>query len=472
MRRKIKNAARITFVFLVFATSIKCHNDDNDVGQTDAKILNSAKEWFKSYEAKGDNFALLQNLDYNWNDAEITNSKDGTKTIIVPVNELKKDPAELWEQKLYIYKLAENNYEAMLFEIYPDSKNTGLNSYSIDDPSFNGYIAAWDLKKGFVKTAKFENGKLIENGVITLALKNTHTTGKAPSNQASCPAGIECDVDGGGTTDTGTQLKEVVVNNNYQNPSGGGIIYNGTGGSNPNYSDPGSYTNHSTGTGSGSEGGEDQSNNVADPCAKIKALMANPNFIAKMEELAKKTNLKVETGYSQSKNGPFTPLIVLPSTNGADRMQLNITSDMIGYIHSHLDDYQSGQVNPDGDPVIRQPIRMFSPGDIGAFLQLVKNAQNNNIPIDSVYGAMVSSDGTYQLRFTGNPNQINLNFNWSNLTKDYVTYLEKGNKEANFLRFLNDKCYVGGVELYKINKDKTSTKKTLDSNKKTINSNC
>ena len=115
---------------------------------------------------------------------------------------------------------------------------------------------------------------------------------------------------------------------------------------------------------------------------------------------------------------------------------------------------------------------MFSPGDIGVFLKLAKNTQNNNIPIDNVYGAMVSSDGTYQLRFTGDPNHINLNFNWNSLTKDYINYFLKGNTEVNFLKFLNEKSNVQGIELYKINKDKTNTKKTLDANKKLININC
>ncbi len=36
------------------------------------------------------------------------------------------------------------------------------------------------------------------------------------------------------------------------------------------------------------EGGEDQSANVTDPCAKIKAQMAIANITAKIEELRKK----------------------------------------------------------------------------------------------------------------------------------------------------------------------------------------
>jgi len=470
MRRKIKNVARFMIVFLILATSIKCQKDDNDIAQTDTKILQSAKGWFKNYEADGDNFALLQNLNYNWNDAEITNSKDGTQTIIVPIIEARKDQTELWEQKLYIYKLAQNNYEAMIFEIYPDADN-----YSFDGPSFNGYIVGWDLKKGFVKTAKFENNRLIQNGVLTLALKNTQTTGKAPSNQVACPAGIECDVDGGGTTDTGIQLKEVVVNNNYQNPSGGGgIIYNGTGGSNPNYSDPGSYTNHGTGTGTGTEGGEDQSANATDPCAKIKAQMAVAAFKAKIDELKRKTNLRVETGYKESKNGTFTALNGASGTDTNDQINLAPDASTIGYIHTHLDEYDKVKANGDIEPV--EPIRIFSPKDVKMFLIMVLSASRNNIPLDNLYGTVVSSTGTYQLRFTGNPTDATIkanNIKWdANLDLIYKQIMQKSSSlEKGFLKFLNQQIGINGIDLYKIEASRNS-KKTLDANGKLTTTNC
>ena len=123
--------------------------------------------------------------------------------------------------------------------------------------------------------------------------------------------------------------------------------------------------------------------------------------------------------------------------------------------------------------LLRKPILIFSPADVGVFLKPVKNAQANNIPIDSVYGVMISSDGNYQLRFTGDPTQININFDWESdtLLEEYKTYFLRGNKEVNFLTFLNKKSHIKGIELYKINKDKTSTKKTLD-NKKVVNINC
>ncbi|GAA3776451.1 hypothetical protein [Flavobacterium ginsengiterrae] len=249
MRKKFKNAAKLIVVFMILATCTKCQKDD-DVGQTNDKTLLFAKEWFKNYEAEGSNYELFQNLDYDWNNAAITNSEDGTKTIIVPINEIKKDPIETWKQNLYIYKLSENNYEALLFEIYPDSKNTDPNSSLIDSGIFNGYITAWDLKKGFVKAALFENGTVAQNGSIKVYSKNKAITSKAPSNKANCPAGIECDTDGSG--DTGTELKEVVINNNCQNPSGYVVIYNNGGSGYTGDTSPGGYTNHGTGASSGS----------------------------------------------------------------------------------------------------------------------------------------------------------------------------------------------------------------------------
>lgn len=248
MITKFKNAARLIVVFMILFTCTKCQKDD-DLGQTNDKTLLSAKAWFKNYEAEGSNFELFQNLNYNWNNAAITNSEDGTKTIIVPINEIKKDPTETWEQKLYIYKLSENNYEALLFEIYPDSKNTDTESSLIDSGIFTGYMAAWDLKKGFVKAALFENGKAAQSGSIKVYSKSKTMTNKAPG-LAPCPAGTFCEDGDSGGDDTGTQLKEVVVNNNYKDPSGYIIIYNYGGGVYTGDITPEGYTSPHGGGGS------------------------------------------------------------------------------------------------------------------------------------------------------------------------------------------------------------------------------
>ena len=86
---------------------------------------------------------------------------------------------------------------------------------------------------------------------------------------------------------------------------------------------------------------------------------------------------------------------------------------------------------------------------------------------------MVSSSGTYQLRFTGDPKLINHKFDWDSLEKEYKTYFKDNrNPEKAFLKFLKEKGNIEGIELYKINKDKTATQKLLDPNGNVVNSNC
>jgi hypothetical protein len=168
--------------------SVNCTNEEHserqEVGQS--SNINKANKWFKQYKSTGKNYDLFENLKYNWSEAEVTNSNDGTETIIVPVKELKKNKEEIWEQKLYVYKLAEGSYKALLVEIYPDIDAKHENK-SIDVVNFNDYISVWDLKEGFVKSAKFVSNVIVENGVVEVLtdeqLKLKSATNKlAPKN--------------------------------------------------------------------------------------------------------------------------------------------------------------------------------------------------------------------------------------------------------------------------------------------------
>jgi hypothetical protein len=104
-------------------------------------------------------------MQYDWNQASVTRSEDGTETIIIPVTELKKDVEEIWEQKLYIYNLGNDSYEASLVEIYPDKK-AQPDSHSIEGTNFTGIISIWDLKAGFVKSARFKDNHAVEEGIV------------------------------------------------------------------------------------------------------------------------------------------------------------------------------------------------------------------------------------------------------------------------------------------------------------------
>ncbi|WP_166922673.1 hypothetical protein [Flavobacterium poyangense] len=266
---KIKNAIKAVFIFSIAMLTVNCETEklamDESAHQT--KTILSAKKWFKEYESNGKNYELVQNLNYDWQEASLTESEDGTPTIVVPVLELKKDEREFWEQKLYIYKLDDNKFKALVFEAY-SNKNVKPESQVVDGGDFTGYMTVWDLKTGPVRAAKFENNHLVEEGVAEFSI-DRNKTGKAPPD----PPCVYADFGDGGCGGLGDgespiPLRPVIVTG----PSTGTpVIYNPrppiptpTGGG----TTPGGYTN----PGGGSSNGGTPPPNATNPCNQLKGL--------------------------------------------------------------------------------------------------------------------------------------------------------------------------------------------------------
>ncbi|WP_281322763.1 hypothetical protein [Flavobacterium aestivum] len=213
MKNKLQRIGKVVLCcFILIALSCE---KDNALTEQDVKMI-EAKRWFNQYESNGANYELFQNLDYDWNKANITKSEDGIETIIIPVNELKENKKEIWEQKLYLYKLDTGDYKALLFEIYPN-KNSELSSQSIDGGDFNGYISTWDLKMGFIRAAKFVDNQVVENG-IAKTVSIDKVTGKAPPI-LPCSDG-SCNTDGGGGNPI--PLRPVIITGSY---TGTPVVY-------------------------------------------------------------------------------------------------------------------------------------------------------------------------------------------------------------------------------------------------------
>lgn len=459
MNRKLKQITKVVLCSFILIAS-GCASD-NQFTEQEAK-MSEAKNWFDKYQANGSNYALFRNVQYDWNQASVTTLEDGTETIIVPVIELKKDAREIWEQKLYIYMLGNEKYKSSLIEIYPD-KNARSENQSLEGGNFKGIISIWDLKTGFVKSARFKDNYAVQNGIVEFLPNGRSMTNKAPIIEPCTDGGC---IDGGGETVNGGELREVVIPPTPK-PSTPVVIYTPSGPANGG-TNPGGYVTPGGGGGSSAPPAAPAVN----PCDKIKTLLTNANFKAKEEELRKKTNLKVESGYSQSKNGPFTPLTGTSSTENSDQISFASDANTVGYIHAHLDPYE--RVNADGETQSVKPIKMFSPGDVKQFVILLLNASRNSIPIDNIYGTMVSSSATYQLRFTGNINDVILkggSINWDGLDIFYKEAIKNNNLEKGFLKFLNEQIGIIGIELYKIEASGNS-RKTLDTNGKVSTINC
>jgi len=127
---------------------------------------------------------------------------------------------------------------------------------------------------------------------------------------------------------------------------------------------------------------------------------------------------------------------------------------------------------------MRIGFKIFSPADVIYFNQMISNAQANGTPLDDIYAVMVSGKGNYQIRFTGNANQIkttytNTKTEYREMYKKYFEKYKDRSDEMNFLKFMEEKMYVKGVNLVKIEKDGTITKKTLNTDKSGVtNSPC
>ncbi len=453
-------------ILCITLLTANCANEEISDQQKTTVAIDKAQKWFNAYKATAEFHPAFKNINYYWENASLVKLENNSIAITIPMKDNPENPDYHGKKMLYLYP-ADNGYNTVVHEIFPKSETDfGVENKKEDFQNldvFTGYILTWNLTEGFVKGAEFENGVAIKNISYAAILsddekiKAFNLTRKAPPNwQMELDSVIVTGGSGsGGCAGCGGVIRI--------NPTIGG---GGTGGGTGDYiGSPGAGGDSSSGSGS---------KPIGDPCSRIREQLTSANFVAKQDELKKKTNLKVETGYLQSKNGPFTALNPGSGTDNTDSLNFPFDANTIGYIHAHLDPYEKVKANGDIDPV--EPIRMHSPEDVKQFIILILNAGRNSIPISEVYGAMVSSAGTYQLRFTGNIADVSSkasSINWGDgLDKTYTEIMKKSSSlEKGFLKFLNEQIGINGIELYKIESSGNS-KKTLDATGKVTSSNC
>gem|GEM_PF-2004247 len=215
-----------------------------------------------------------------------------------------------------------------------------------------------------------------------------------------------------------------------------------------------------------------------DPCSKIKGQKGTAAYNQKINDLKSKTGLQKETGYSQKANGAFAyhdHATTNPDTNSLSlpKLELPENKDITGYMHTHVDDFSL--VANDGTVETRKGIKMFSPADVGYFMDMLSNAQSAGRSLADIYAVMVTSTGIYQIRFLGSPAQIKT-FTKQQLDALKITYrdamIKAKNLEFSFLKFLKDKMGIEGVNLYRIQQIGKTTEIKLGSDGKTQQEDC
>jgi len=226
----------------------------------------------------------------------------------------------------------------------------------------------------------------------------------------------------------------------------------------PNTGGGGTYTPPYTGDMSGGpimHGGGTGASTTQDPCNKMKAQSNNQDFKDNVKALDKDDVLKKneETGVAAA-YGPKTSYEPLANTAN-DNLKFPPGNKYFGYIHTHLD-------SKDG------VVKIFSPADVSTFLtSCVKNAKDKGTMTDA-YGMVITSQGNYILKYSGNGNFAitdNQFKNWQNwYVNEYSNLKEDELSNPNmiekiFSQFLKEQVNISGLELYKSDKITGNTSK-------------
>ena len=440
-----------------------CSPEDTTlINPTDA-ITNQLKKELKLDQFKNQTFA--KNLVVNWESMKRT-EKDGIEIYEIEVKE--KNPtivkSNLFQSKLKYELISikkENQIYSYLIEIYSGLKYSLYTNSIQEIGSFTGTLNVYELYGKQIDQLVVNNGKSINpstNNVLTPlneTINRFYLENKKTSRVPECYLSEHIYVTYSIYTD---HYYYISVGNSTEK------TYSYT-----------TITTYTVDEPMSVPCGESESSyetykyvtirqeiveNLFDPCDKLKAQNSNPTFKEKIDLLKNNTGLLKETGVVQKADGTFLDYV---SSSNPNYMTPPAGTNFKGGIHVHTNPYPSGKFRPDGSPIMSKPIPMFSPQDIKQFLETLLNTKTNTIPIADVYSTMVSSSGTYTLKFTGNIADINTNFNWgTDLNDKFKLAIKKDGNELGFLLFLKDNIGIKGIILYKVNDDGTSEKKSLD----------
>jgi hypothetical protein len=194
------------------------------------------------------------------------------------------------------------------------------------------------------------------------------------------------------------------------------------------------------------------------------AQSSSTDYKNKVSYLKGKTNLKYESGFEEKKNGSYNQL----QNRDDNSLKADPTNDTKGYVHNHVDDYETGTFDANGDPIVNKPVRMFSPGDVNILRNMAdQNRSSGNF--SGYYVSMVTNFGHYMIKFTGTTNDINTGFGGKDWAIKYRDFMENSNNlEKSFLQFMKNKMGITGVELFQIKNDGTVKTISLKPDGKTI----
>ncbi|MDR2238121.1 MAG: hypothetical protein LBE92_18510 [Chryseobacterium sp.] len=258
------------------------------------------------------------------------------------------------------------------------------------------------------------------------------------------------------------------------NPGGGGPWIPGSGGESPPKGCA-KYSNCINPDGGG--GGEGMDGQDLNPCLKIAQKQNNPKYSAKFNALNKPEifNMDKERGYYEKQpplgvnaTAGFVQVDGPPGTTGLDLP--DDTTGISGLFHSHN--------NVDGS------VKIFSPTDVRTFINtFLKNAREYGGGYGNAFSTVVTSAGSYTLKYTGTTHPGGVNYDTGQIWEEWYEKeiqnimdkdgnLPQDKVENVFSRFLKEVVNKPGLEVFKVTAN-TAIKLTYNSiTKETDKDNC
>lgn len=225
--------------------------------------------------------------------------------------------------------------------------------------------------------------------------------------------------------------------------------------------------------GSSNGGGYTPPNNDdnTDPCEKLKEKhKPNSDYSKKFQELNKKEifNKNYEVGFYEKAGDGFTKL---EGENNSTSLELpNDKSGIYGIMHTHN--------NKNG------VVKIFSPTDVRTFInELLKNAKSFVGSYTDAYSTVVTSEGSYTLKFSKETHPGGVNYDtkleWDNWYEKEMAKIQnqedgsfnQADIEKVFMRFMTEKVKIDGLEVYKTTPS-NSSKMNYNNNKVSTDNPC
>lgn len=476
---KIKKLSKFGILFLAFSFALwNCQYDDKDKELIEIEkeslfrttSIEKAQEFLNSIQsnslARGTSSLQIEADFSKATQEELINSTE--KIIVVPAKTIFKNA----ETKIIFTESNQGQVVPLLFNITHDANSTKNSHY--------GFVTVTSINGDFVDAYRIRDNIAVSKLKISDSRSLSGTSSRNFGISLASILGTDCDENlNTSSIFCDNTLDEVVISSGSSNntssnaPSGfhipctnGSMAYCGIQwryNNNSYYSYGQAYYEHinqlqSQPCPAGQE--RDSNGQCVDrnPCNEVKSLVENSAYMSKIDELKGMTSQTKENGFIENIDGSFRRL---PVTNNGHSLDIKTNGNSIGFMHTHINDHDIG-INADGNPIRNNVIRMFSPRDVITLLSIAKRHIGTNVSVSRFYGTMVSSSGTYTIKFMGDPTQIPNNYNEAGLKTEYLKLTKRYGRERGFLKFLDEKLGVEGVKLYKIKNNGRIKKKTLN----------